>query len=718
MIKRLLIILFGMVGFTHLFSQDACSPIGWATMNGGVTGGGNANPTVVRTYSELASALGNESVRVVHISGTIDVSGNRITIQDQSDKTIFGLPGSKLVTTDYSKSGSGIFYIKRCSNFILQNIVFEGAGAYDTDGYDNLCIDNSTNFWVDHCEFHDGTDGNFDIKNMADNISVTWCTFSYEKPPIPGGSGGSDDHRYTNLIGSSASATDDRNKLNTTFQYCWWGNGCRERMPRVRFGKIHLLNNYFSSSVANYCARAGEEANILIEGNYFENQSNPVDLYKSNAIVAEYNNISTRGSINTQNAGNVFDPPYNYTIADPSTIVSLIRTCAGAKLSSWGGCSSCSGDVNIPPSVTITAPSNNSIYSPGETITINATASDSDGNVNYVTFYDGSNELGVSNFGYSFTWSDAEEGIHTITAVATDNEGASTTSPAISVIVSQEYTIVVSVNGAGDVSPHLEESYYSGSQLSVSAIEYIGSSFTGWTGDVTSSDKILSFTVSRSMSIVANFTANSSYNVFEIEDGTYQSGIADFEDENAGFSGRGYVNTANERGTWVEITVYAQNSGTYNCDLFYASISDRPLSISVNGTEQITSLPMPNTGDWTAWTNVPFLLEFTEGENTIRFTATGSEGAPNLDKIHLQAENVVIENDVNLHSGWNLVGFPHESDMEIENVLADIWDKVLAVKNMDAFYSKSQAPYLNSLTIFEWSCGYFIYVSEDCSFNW
>src|SRR5690554_5156525 len=231
--KTLLLICLAFLSFTF-YAQDQCSVVGWGTENGGVTGGGNATPVVVTNHTELVQAIDNE-VSVIHISGTITFPDNgRITIQDVSGLTIFGLPGAKLVSTDLSSGGSGIFYIKRVTNLILQNIVFEGPGAYDTDGYDNLCIDNCQNVWVDHCDFQDGMDGNFDIKNMSDYVSVTWCVFQYKKPPIAGGSGGSDDHRYTNLIGSSASAIEDRNHLNTTFQYCWWGEGCRERMPRDR----------------------------------------------------------------------------------------------------------------------------------------------------------------------------------------------------------------------------------------------------------------------------------------------------------------------------------------------------------------------------------------------------------------------------------------------------------------------------------------------------
>ncbi|NLG19161.1 MAG: hypothetical protein GX556_17695 [Fibrobacter sp.] len=415
-------------------AQDLCQPVGWATQNGGVTGGGSATPVVVSTYNDLKAKL-TGSDKVVHISGTITIpAGGRITIQDQTGKTIFGLPGSKIVSTDRSADGSGIFYIKRCKNFIMRNLVLEGPGAYDTDGYDNFCLDNCQNFWVDHCEFHDGMDGNFDIKSASDFISVTWCTFSYEKPPIAGGPGGSDDHRYSNLIGSSDGATGDKDKLNVTFYYCWWGEGCRERMPRVRYGKIHMVNNLFNSKVSNHCIRAGYKADILAEGNYFDNQKKPIDEYDGDYTAIK--GINNYGAANISK-NTAFDPPYDIAVANPQDIVTPIKNCGGATLSAPTGCSSCGGgSINQSPSVSITSPADNASFSAPAQITINANASDPDGSISKVEFYNGTTLLGSDNSSpYSYTWSNVTAGTYTITAKATDNKNATGTSSGIKLVI-------------------------------------------------------------------------------------------------------------------------------------------------------------------------------------------------------------------------------------------------------------------------------------------
>lgn len=311
----------------------ACSAPGWASQNGGTTGGGTVTPTVVTTYAALKTAITNSSVKVIQVNGTISIpSGGRISFQDQTGKTIFGSSGAKLVSTDQTKDNSGIIYIKRCNNIIIRNLIFEGPGAYDVDGWDNTTIDASNNIWVDHCEFRDGVDGNFDIKNTADYITVSYCKFTYLKPSKPDGPGGSDDHRFSNLIGSGDDATADRGHLRITFARCWWAQGCVARMPRVRFGKVHVVNNYFNSTASTSCIQAGFEANLLIESNVFESVKKPVDLMSNTATAVQVkNNTFTSVTGNTAGNGvNAFTPPYSISILGASVVKATVTASGGA----------------------------------------------------------------------------------------------------------------------------------------------------------------------------------------------------------------------------------------------------------------------------------------------------------------------------------------------------------------------------------------------------
>ena len=460
-LKFLAGIMFGIVVLATNANAQCAAP-GWASQNGGTVGGGTAAATVVSTYSALKTAITSATVKVVHISGTITFpAAGRITIQDQTSKSIIGLPGAKLISVDLTAGGSGIFYIKRCNNIIFKNIIFEGPGAYDTDGNDNMTIDDSRNIWVDHCDFRDGMDGNFDIKNMSDFITATYCKFSYSKAPIPNGPGGADDHRYTSLFGSSDGATGDRGKLRVTMQYCWWGQGCRERMPRVRFGKIHLVNNLYNSTVANHCIRAGFEADLLVESNVFENTKTPIDLYENNfkAITSRNNLVSANTTGNSAGSGTSFIPPYNLTISVASQVKAIITSEAGATLATPTNCGVTT--TNTPPTVSLTGPANGALFTAPASIAITANAADANGTVSTVQFYNGTTLLGTdATAPYSFSWTAVAAGTYTLTAKATDNAGATTTSSSATIVVNGStintpptVSLTAPSNGASFTSP-------------------------------------------------------------------------------------------------------------------------------------------------------------------------------------------------------------------------------------------------------------------------
>ncbi|MHA7055794.1 cellulase family glycosylhydrolase [Aquimarina sp. M1] len=97
----------------------------------------------------------------------------------------------------------------------------------------------------------------------------------------------------------------------------------------------------------------------------------------------------------------------------------------------------CGGGGNQNPTVSITSPSNGTNFDTGANIQINANASDSDGSVTKVEFFRGSTRLGQDTSApYSYTINNATEGTYALTARATDNDGAFTTTSTINVTVS------------------------------------------------------------------------------------------------------------------------------------------------------------------------------------------------------------------------------------------------------------------------------------------
>jgi acid phosphatase type 7 len=94
------------------------------------------------------------------------------------------------------------------------------------------------------------------------------------------------------------------------------------------------------------------------------------------------------------------------------------------------------GGGNAPPSVTITSPTNGQSFTAPAHIAISATASDSDGTVAKVEFFQGTTKLGEdSSQPYQFAWDNVPAGSYSLTAKATDNAGAASTSAAVTISV-------------------------------------------------------------------------------------------------------------------------------------------------------------------------------------------------------------------------------------------------------------------------------------------
>jgi gliding motility-associated-like protein len=98
----------------------------------------------------------------------------------------------------------------------------------------------------------------------------------------------------------------------------------------------------------------------------------------------------------------------------------------------------------VKPVVAITSPANNSQFTIGGPITIAATATDGNGTIAKVEFFNGTTKLGEDlTSPYSFIWGNAAVGNHTLTARATDNENNVTTSASVAISVSTNSPPVV-----------------------------------------------------------------------------------------------------------------------------------------------------------------------------------------------------------------------------------------------------------------------------------
>ncbi len=217
----------------------------------------------------------------------------RVRLNIPANTTLIGLPGTGATIL------GGNLRVSNTDNVIIRNLTLLDAHdcfpAWDpTDGstgnwnsaYDNLSLLGATHVWVDHCTFGDGDnpdsnqplyfgrpfqvhDGELDITNASDLVTVSWNRLG--------------DHDKVMLIGSSDSAAADVGKLRVTLHHNMFVNVI-QRTPRVRFGQVHLFNNYFDLAQTNgygYSWGVGIQSQIYAQNNFFNAGAVPPDKFIS-----------------------------------------------------------------------------------------------------------------------------------------------------------------------------------------------------------------------------------------------------------------------------------------------------------------------------------------------------------------------------------------------------------------------------------------------------
>ncbi len=290
---------------------------GWASVAAdgleGTTGGAGGRVVLARTLEELETFGESAEPLVIQVCGSMGTQMERIDIG--SNKTLVGVGIRPTIKASID--------IDRAQNVVIRDVFIEGSIATDGgDGPDALGIRRSHHVWIDHVDISDGSDGNLDVTNESNYVTVSWSRFWYRDPNRA--------HRFSTLIGSSDSATADAGLLKVTMHHNWWADNVVERMPRARFGDVHVFNNYYSSSNNNYCIRVGFEAHLLVEGNFFHGVSNPVDLDPSGQVV-QHDNVfeSVRGQ--RAEFGEAFTPGYAYAMDPAEAVRDMVPAEAGPR---------------------------------------------------------------------------------------------------------------------------------------------------------------------------------------------------------------------------------------------------------------------------------------------------------------------------------------------------------------------------------------------------
>jgi len=308
-------------------------PIGFATLNGGTTGGRAGQTVTASTYAQLKMYAESTPPLVILVQGTISNGANGGQINVKSDKSIVGVGTTALL------SGVGL-NISSANNIIVQNMRLtmtgvttrvDTAGVYSSTGDEGLpqilvnggdaigIQGTSKNIWIDHCEFFnedpavqtniDLYDGLIDTKGQTGFITISWNYFH--------------DHHKVGLVG--ASDTDLFADRKITYHHNYYRN-TKLRMPMYRGATGHFFNNYLVGATDASEIRAG--TCLRMEKNYYEalhfSIYTPSD---SPGMTERIDNIEVSRTARAYPANCVADIPYTYsnvltgTTADVKTVV-------------------------------------------------------------------------------------------------------------------------------------------------------------------------------------------------------------------------------------------------------------------------------------------------------------------------------------------------------------------------------------------------------------
>jgi len=233
---------------------------------------------------------------------------------------------------------------------------------------------------------------------------------------------------------------------------------------------------------------------------------------------------------------------------------------------------------NTAPTVSITYPTEGDNPPPGD-ITITATASDTDGTVATVEFYDGTTYLGEdATAPYSFTWTGVADGCYPLTARAIDDGGAFSTDVADITVGS----------GCGQV-PYLGSPYVLPAKIEAE-------DFDGGGEGVAYHD-------------TSPGNTGGEYRTSEDVD------IQTCEDTGGGYN-LGWIIESE----WLEYTVTVPAPGEYPIEVRVASASvGGTFRIEFNGVDKTGEVTVPITGGWQNWTTVSTTATLAAGTQVMRF---------------------------------------------------------------------------------------------------
>jgi pectate lyase len=262
----------------------AFTEMGYANTN--VTGGAAGPTVVVSDYISLSNYCRLDIPITMLINGTITGPGPAV----DEYCYMYG-PNKSLIGIGTNATLAGIDFFACSTNLIFRNLFFQVPPIGSNDAVSaELSVDNGiTNLsgfiWFDHCTIYDGQDGAIDITKGADYVTLSWCEFYYD---IIGNAAAC--HRFPDLIGGADNdgiSNDEEGREHVTIHHTWYNTNCLERMPSVRWGRVHVFDNYYSCPGNDYCVRTRLYAQVLAEDNYFSQVNDAFEQYINTSTSVE-----------------------------------------------------------------------------------------------------------------------------------------------------------------------------------------------------------------------------------------------------------------------------------------------------------------------------------------------------------------------------------------------------------------------------------------------
>ncbi|PLK49999.1 polysaccharide lyase family 1 protein [Uliginosibacterium sp. TH139] len=299
---------------TELTEADYICPIGTSFSYSGSSGSVTTSTTVLYSFDAYKTQYdpnGSWGTTAVEKSGDPYEVARACSAANQKKIVYLSVPSNTSIIGlgSNAKIVHGSLVVGASSsttvdNVVIRNIAFEDAfdffpiwdptdsGGRWNSAYDLVSVMYATHVWIDHNTFSDGSrhdklypspfaspynaaemkiqhhDGALDITKTANYVTASWNHFH--------------DHDKTNLIGgtdtvstSNAASAENPTALKITFHHNYWQN-IKQRQPRVRYGMVHIFNNYFENtldSTADYYWSAGmvtgQGGKLYMENNVF-----------------------------------------------------------------------------------------------------------------------------------------------------------------------------------------------------------------------------------------------------------------------------------------------------------------------------------------------------------------------------------------------------------------------------------------------------------------